>query len=341
MADRSGHDGVSALLYLAAGFALFFAVVMATVLLSSLVSGGWSIAVAILVFLVAAGFALQAFNALRRWRVDGSYRLSFPSYRGVRYPAFHLVSTEADGAIRTFGEPLGTNLLAESEEGLFVLAAGRTDRPHEIVGGTILRHQTSGNELIVPREALRAIEVFEFTDEAIEGAAVDNQSYAERLAGAGVGMLFGTSIKRKIVPFAAFVVLTALREGPHGPSLERLTFAVPTEIDHETMRFMGLAEGAGNNELVDAAIRHAVNKAQDALVDEGKGQVRDLVGDMPVDVAEDIVDLKQDIEFWLNPGAASIASTDGARGRAMARIIAERVRQWSGLGQVYVTTLAR
>jgi hypothetical protein len=341
MADRSGHDGVSALLYLMAGFVLFFAVAMATILLSSLVSGGWSIAVAILVFLVSTGFALQIFNRLRRWRVDGSYRFSFPSYRGVRYPAFHLVSTEVDGQIRTFGEPLGTNALAESEEGLFILAAGRSDRPHEIVGGKILRHQTSGRELVIPREALRSIDVFEFTDEAIKAAAVDHRSYAERLAGAGVGMLFGVSTKRKIVPFAAFVVLSAIREGPHGQSLERLTFAIPTEIDHETMRFMGLAEGAGNNELVDAAIRYGVNKAQGALVDEGKDQVRDLVGDMPVDVADDIVDLKQDIDFWLNPGAAKIATTDGARGRAMARIVAERVRQWSGLGQVYVTSLAR
>lgn len=340
MANKAAHRVVSALIYYVAFFVLLFAVVTPTILLSGLVSGGWSIAVGIVVFLVAAGFALQAFTALRRWRVNGFYRLSFPSYRGVRYPAFHLVSTQVDGDVRTFGSPLDANALAESEEGLFVLAALRSDRPHEIVGGRFVRHQVSGEELLIPREALKAIDVLELTDEAIKAAAVDDRDYAERLVSEGINRLFGVSTKRKIVPFAAFVVLTALRKSEHGLSFERLTFAIPTEIHDETLKFMGIGEGAASNEIVDAAIHHAVNKAQDALIGEGREQVRDLVGDMPLDVADEIVDLKQDIDYWVNLGAAKIATTDGARGRTVARIVAERVRQWSGLEQVYVTTLA-
>jgi len=341
MPSKATHQAISLLIYYVAFFILLFGVATATILASSLVSGGWGIAIAILAFLISTGFALQAFNALRRWRVTGLYRLSFPSYRGVRYPAFHLVSTQVDHDVRSFGSPLDANFLAESDEGLFVLAALPSDRPHEIVGGKILRHQVSGEELVIPREALREIDVFELSDEAIRAAAVDDRSYAERLIGGGINKLIGVSAKRKIVPFAAFMVLTAMREGgPQGASFERLTFAIPTEIHDETMRFMGIGKDSNSNEIVEAAIGHAVNKAKGALIEEGREQVHDVVGDMPLDAADEIIDLKKDIDFWVNIDAAKIATTDGARGRAMARIIAERVRAWSGLHQVYVTTLA-
>lgn len=330
------HRAISAYLYYVLAVAGLGVTTIAGVLASSLISSGWGTVLGLFVAFIVGGGVLRFLHLVRRWRANAFYRMSFPLYRGKRFPAFHLVSAHGPGFAKRYDASHTTHSIADGGDTVFILEATRSSRPHEIAGGAILRHPASRDYWRIDKERIAAIDVIEFDDAAIKAAAVDTMSDAERLIGVGINHLLGVSSKRKIVPFAAFVVITLAGEEGH----EQLTFAVPTEISAETIKSIGVTSEEDADELVQAAIDNAIGRARSAATDAAHDEFGQLIGDTGLSVFDGVVDIKHDIDFLLNAGKARIATTDGRRGRMVARLIAERIREYSGVASVGVERLA-
>ena len=80
-------------------------------------------------------------------------------------------------------------------------------------------------------------------------------------------------------------------------------------------------------------ISAAVAKARTAIEDEIKDSIENVAGDSAADalqMADDLGKGISEVTGWLDPDAASIATTVGARGRRMAHLIAMRILQRMG-----------
>ena len=141
--------------------------------------------------------------------------------------------------------------------------------------------------------------------------------------------------KTKIIPFAAYLRLTA--SGDAGT--ETLLFAFPTEINDATLKFLGVVSSDETDALISSAVRNAISKGEDVLVDEGRDLINGAIGSGLLDTVDTVIGWKDDIEYWANIGAAKIGSNKGARGRLWGRLVAERLRVNSGLPNVIVSRL--
>lgn len=331
--DAEDYRGVSVLLYVAYWFVAFFAGVTGFIFLTELtgamLSEGWAIAANILGGLAILSTAFALFETLRRRRADGYFALRFPGYAGERFPIFHALTLDGP-----FGGPLrrdgAIHSLGVGGEAFFLLRNTGHDARKDMIGGTVEYRPGTDEALLLRRDAILAVDVIERSDAEIAGAAVDQRDFGDRLGSLIAQKITGTSVKTKIVPFAAYLVIH--HDGPAGP--ERLVAAVPTEVPSEVLAALGHAIDAGTD-TGDAVGKWVAGTATDGAgwaATEGIDMAGTaLVGGDAVAVGHDALGAVGSALAWLNPDQAAIGSTAGDRGRAAAQLIAGRIRQLCGL----------
>ena len=333
------------------GIIYYFAIGLAVPVIALIaLAGGWLIGqllpedyemFAVLgVLLLAFWGALILFGRLRRWRADGYFRSQFATYRGERVPAYSMIAAKT-GWFDISWEDTRTTQLGLTEEELFFIEVSPTSTVHAANGGKIQRHPGREENWSFDREGLSAIEVIERTDEAIKAYTKDTSTWGERAVVGAVGHVLGRKVSHRVVPFVAYLVVTSMERGPDGERTvrEQVTFALPSEIDDQAFELMGVKDGKFDATMLQQAMSFAVGKGVDELTEEGENLLRTIVGDAAIDVVDGILDLKSDFDFVVGLGKSTMGSLEGARGRAMARLIAERLRQWSGLPEVGVTAI--
>ena len=331
----STHRLMTGLIYYGIFCLGIFVIGMFAMLGDWLVDGEWGFAAALVGMLIGFGIVFQLFRLVRRKRRDSLFRLSFPGYDGKPVPAGNLLSLSLSSGGQSFATGHDTHMIANGGGALFVVQHLRSSTPEDVTGGKIVPRPGGSEPFAIAHHRLRMIEVIEINDEQIAAAAKDNREYTERLVQEGVSHLLGVKSKTKIIPFAAYLRLVV--EGDEGP--ENLLFAFPTEINDATLRALGVDSNDETNALITSAVRNAIGKGKDALVDEGRDLVNGAIGSGLLDAVDTVVGWEHDIEYWTNIGAAKIGSKDGARGRLWARLVAERLRATSGLQNVVVSGL--
>lgn len=317
MTSNSMSAGTTIALMIAYCFFGAMAVLVATVTMSTLIDGGWSIVVAIFTFLIATGLALREFERLRRWRHVVDLQPIFSGYQGERVPLFSLLSlADQDGEVR--GEDGKRYSLGIGDRVAFLLCDGALDHEKRPVGGTVVIR--NGQPVVFSRAALANVDVIDRDDASIAAAAVDKRDYGDRLADAIAQAATGTRVKTKIVPFAAYLVLSEQR----ADGWTQLVSAVSTEIDGETLAALGSSMSGSVEEK--GLAEHAADAATGQLYAAATGVGRDMVGDSAADLVGGANDLIGDVGWVLNPDAAMIATARGSRGRLVARLVANRLK---------------
>lgn len=335
------HRAVSAVIYYFA-FAIGVPTIAGlAVLASSPFPGNWGLLAAIVAALIGFGLGISLFQKLRRWRVDGFFRIHFPTYRGMRIPAFGMIGGrsgeyEFSAKQRAIPTQIGLSL----HEMFFIDVLLQKNMAGQS-GGKLRKHPVREGYWYFAREDVASIEVIERSAEAIVGSAKDNRDFLESAAAGMAGQLMGTSVKEKIVPYVAYMVVTSEFRGPEGELIEReqAIFAIPSEIESEDFAALGVTDDESGRQLVEDALKNAARKGVDELTDEGKELLRDVVGDGLIDMIDAAADIQGDLDMVANFGVAKIGSTDGTRGRVMARLVAEKLRAWSGLDHVRVSRI--
>ena len=291
------------------------AVLVSTILISSLVSGGWSIALAILVFLVATGTALHIFQGLRRRRQVADLSPIFPGFNGQLLPLFDLlVVRDAGGEARPGEHERHLYWLGESEADWVLMRSRQIDDPKELSAASVIHR--AGRPVVFGRGSLQ-VSVIERSDEEMAAAFDNGPDYVDRLVEAAVTRAMGVRIKKKLVPYAAYIHLS---DG----QLELLA-AVPSEIKDGMLAAAGagiVAQDESGQWIVDKA-GEGIASAAKAGLHEGAER---LVGANVMDVADQAADWAGEALWLLNPGGPVKGSTEGARGRATAQLIAARLR---------------
>lgn len=262
-----------------------------------------------LFFIGAIGMTVEA---VKQRSDHAAMRARFPGFAGERLPLFHLLAYAGPDGERRFDEPDLVYSLGVADDAVFVIANKRENsKPiDELLGGRLVPAPGGREPLGFLRRSLRNAEAIVRTDADIAAGAQDTRDYGDRLAEFVSNKLtsalsLGTSTTT-IVPYAAYVVIRA--EAPGGE--RQLLAAVPTNVPASTMRWLAV-HAVDNYEVVDDAIGSAR--------DEVEGALTDAVG------LTDAVDVVNEARAWTQPGAA-IATTDGARGRLAARLVARRIR---------------
>ncbi|WP_369026701.1 hypothetical protein [Qipengyuania sp. RANM35] len=338
------HRAVSAIIY-------YFAIGAAVPVIALIaLAGGWLIGpllpedyeffAALGVLLLAFWGALVMFGKLRRWRANSYFRSQFRSFRGERVPAYSLISAKT-GWFDISWNDARTTQLGLSDEEMFFIEVADTSPVHAANGGKIQRHPGREENWRFSREGLHSIEVIERTDEAIKANTSDPTSWGERAVVGAVAHVLGRKVSHRVVPNVAFLVVTSMELAENGERTvrEQATFAIPSEIDDQAFELMGVRDGKFDPSALQQAMDFAVGKGVGELTNEGKELLRTIVGNSTMDVVDGILDLKSDFDFVVGLGKSTIGSLEGARGRAMARLIAERLRAWSGLSAVGVTAI--
>ena len=326
------HRFVTGLIYYGMFSLGIFVIAMFAMLGGWLVNGEWGFAAALMGMFIGFGVVFQLFRQVRRKRRDSLFRLSFPGYEGKPVPAGNLLSLSLPEGGQSFVTGHDTHMIANAGDALFIVQHQRSRTPEDATGGRIVPRPGGSQPFAIPYGRLRIVEVIEIDDEQIAAAAKDNREYTERLVQEGVNHLLGVKSKTKIIPFAAYLRLVA--EGDEG--LESLLFAFPTEINDATLASLGVVSSDETNALITSAVRNAIGKGKDALVDEGRELVDGAIGKGLLDTVDTVVEWEHDIEYWVNIGSAKIGLRNGARGRLWARLVAEKLRERSGLPNVVV-----
>lgn len=183
------HQLVTAALYYVAAGLTMFVVAVGIILPSSALSGIWAWIGGFFGFAVTGSLAAAGWRWLRRRRTDAFYRLHFPDYGGEQFYAGSLLGAEdPDGHATVSGDH---HKVADGGDVLFVLGVGKTDAPHERIGGKLVR-SASGAPLAVRKADVLAVRVHELNDAAILAAtkSTDDQ-WTDRAVQQGVAMLMG------------------------------------------------------------------------------------------------------------------------------------------------------
>ena len=151
------------------------------------------------------------------------------------------------------------------------------------------------------------------------GSGTWARDYAERFASAVAQAAMGTKIKTRIVPFASYLVLAEERPG----GWTELVCAIPTEVDSETLAALGSQSACPADDRPDSDGIVALDG--DSLKAAAGAAGRDFVGDEAADVAGGANDMLGAAAWLASPDAAAIGSTQGSRGRLMARLVARRL----------------
>ena len=316
MISRSVSGGVTIALLIAYVYLAFMGVLVAAVLASTLVEGGWSIAVTIVTFLFAAGLALQGYERLARWRHVADLEPMFAGYSGERVPLFRLLSL-ADGEGEAKGEEGHNYSLGLARDEAFLLRDRGRDPAHRPVGGKLVHRR--GRPVTFSRAALAGIAVIDRDDADIAAKAIDHRDYGERLGSAIAQAAMGTKIKTRIVPFASYLVLA--EERPDG--WIELVSAIPTEVDSDTLAALGARSAGPADDRPEG--ESIVALGSDPVHAAASAAGREMVGDEAADIAGGANDVLGAAGWLASPDAAAIGSTQGSRGRLMARLVARRL----------------
>lgn len=331
------HRVVSAGIYYFAFTATVFAVAIPTALAATYLPGWWAAIAGILTFVVMINLSITGWSWLRRRRADAFYRLAFPAYDGYRTYCGTLLQAQVPGSIKRYTEVPQCHAIGDGGDALFIIANAKSQMPHSAIGGRMVNHPSSSEPWRLDKARITYIGVDELSDAAIERHAVDPSSEVERVVEAGLLRVIGIKNKRTIIPFAAYIDIRLA--GAAGE--EQLLFGIPTEISNETLQSFGVAQDPSANALVAAAISKAVHSARDAGLEAVHDRASAAVGETLSGAFDTVADVKRDFESVLSLGAAAqIGSTNGARGRVLARLAAERIREQAGISSVHITRLA-
>ncbi len=315
------------------GFVAVPSVLIITILVSDLVEGGWGIALTILAFLMSTGTALTIVESLQRKRSEGEYALRFPGYAGSRFPLFHLLRYEDGHGVFDFSEFETIYSIGEASESLFLLKNKSRDYSESMLPGKIVGHPKTFRPIVLHLPDIVDVAVIERSDEEIAESAVDHRDYGDRLASAIAQGVTGTRVKTKITPYAAYVAVTT--RGADGEAF--LLAAIPTDVTAEVLTAMGERTKADDFKT-PWLIEKGLDQAKSAAIELADERATDLLGEPVMDVVhqgadlvEDALDVVNEAKSWIDPDAASVATTAGARGRRMAQLIGERIRRRAGL----------
>lgn len=332
MADTSAAEAVRTkadIIYVLFWLIAVPLVLVLTVVISSLVEDStWSIVTAIATFLFASGFALTSFESLRNRQRQSEYALRYPGFRGATFPVYYLLKCEGGADTVEFDNQDAIYSLAEAQDELFFLRSKRPDDIERMPLGELVTVRGWSKPLAIPLHEVVDVTVIERSDEEIASSSIDHRDFAERLGSQIAQQLTGTKIKTTIIPYAAFVVITLRKERGTGIIL----LAVPTTVTAAALKTMGERIQDDDYELpwlIGAAVDAAVSEVQDQAPDEIGNLTNETLG-QGVQSAAEIGGAVSEALGWLDPDAATISSTSGARGRQMARLIALRINQRSG-----------
>ncbi len=303
------------------------------ILTSSFVQDGtWSVVTAIATFLFATGFAFSFYEQLRTSRRQSEYALCYPGFEGVTFPVYYLLKCEDSSGTIEFDNVDSVYSLGEAQNELIFLKNKRPDTVENIPLGELVKVRGWSKPLTIPLHEVDDVTVIERSDDDIADSSIDHRDFAERLGSQIAQQLTGTQIKTTIIPYAAFVVVRLRKERGDGI----IVIAIPTTVTAAVLAAMGERIQDDDFELpwlLDAA----VDAATAAVMTEVEDQVPDTISDMTnetlgqgVQSVADIGGTVSEALSWLDPDAATVASTSGARGRQMARLIALRINQRSG-----------
>jgi hypothetical protein len=296
------------------------AVLVATIMISSLVSGGWSIALAILTFLIAAGAALQGYQALRLKRQVADLRVLWPDYSGERIPIFDLLMLrDAEGEYRRGENDRHVYSLGDTGDGLVLFRHRTGSDLHKLPAGPLVFR--GGKPFRVAKRDIAEISLNERSDREMAESAIDRRDYGERLGSALAQMALSTRVKTKIVPYAAYLQIVA--SGDEGP-IEVLS-AVPSEVGDELLESLGsgvIVKNDKGNWLVDEAL----GKAKGLAADEAHELATAIAGDAAVELFDSANELVGGVAWLGSPDQAVIGTTKGARARLAARLVALKLR---------------
>lgn len=306
-----------------------FAFILATELTGRYLSDGWAIAANILAGLIVLSTAFGVFEWLRKTRADGYFARRFPGYAGERFPIFYALGLEGPhgGSLRKEGT---VHSLGVGGGAFFLLRNTGHDARRDMIGGTVEYRPGTHDALLLRRDAIVGVEVIARSDAEIAGSAVDQRDFGERLGSLIGQKLTGTSMKTKIVPFAAYLLI----HHRTAAGVETLVSAVPTEVSSEVLATLGHAIDAGtdtSNAVGEWIGDKAADGAQWAVGAGADAGGTALVGADAVAGAHAGLGAVTGALDWINPDQAAIGSTAGDRGRAAAQLIAGRIRQLSGL----------
>lgn len=297
------------------------------VFVSSFVKDGtWSLVTAIAVFLISASLAMTLFQKMQNYRTTGEYAHRFQGFRGARFPIFQALRFEGPAGTTEFSEPDLIYSFGEANDSLFLLKNGRETPFSGLPLGKLIFQ--NGVPLALKLEDIIDVTVIERSDEEIAGSAVDRRDFAERFGSELAQRITGTKIKTKIIPYAAYVVI--ISRAAKGD--QTLLAAIPTDVSAEDLTAMG-ERVADHDFETPWLISAAVAKARSAIEDEIKDNIENVAGDSAADalqMADDLGEGIDEVKGWLDPDAASIATTVGTRGRRMAHLIAIRILQRTG-----------
>ena len=328
-AHAKRHLIVSALLYYAAFCATLFGVVLSVFVVASALPGWWSVGGGLVTLVVAASIALAGWNWLRRTRSDRFYRLHFPGYAGEQFYA---------GTMH--GVPGDHHRVADGGEALFVIAGGKSDAPHEQIGGKMVS-LADGSALAIRKADAIAVRVHELTDEEIKAATRNaDAGWSDRAIEQGVARMLGQKVSHKITPFAAYVQLLHSADG----AISETVWAIRTDVPAGAMRTLGAEDNSDIEALVKDAAKRGVAKVQGELRDTAgefvHDKATDLMGEHVVGAADTLSGLHHDIASLASLGSVKVGPTNGARGRLYARLVAERLRAACGLPEVEIVRAA-
>ena len=330
-ADRYHHGSIARyFLFLTVSIPLLL---VAPTLTSSVVEDGtWSVVTAIATFWFGAALALALFEKLRAVRNKAEYALRFPGFQGNCFPIFYLLTYEDGAGAVEFNNPELVYSLGEADQSLFFLQNKRSDDLERLPLGKLLTAAPREFPLALRLDEITDVVVVERSDAEIAGSAVDPRDFAERLGSQIAQRLTGTSMKKTIVPYAAYVAITAVTE----TEKQFVLLAIPTTVTIATLMAMGERITDRNFEtpwLVDAA----VNKASSMIKTEIEENIPEFVGKWTDDAVggrvqsfSDAANVVGEAMQWIDPDAAAVSTPAGARGRRMAQLIATRIRQRVG-----------
>jgi hypothetical protein len=304
------------------------AIPVVIILSSTLFEGGWGIAFSIFVGLIALSTAMSTFEALRTKRTNGEYAIRFPGYAGSRFAIFNVLRYEdSDGAI-DLQEPECVFSFGEASDRLFLLKNNRPEDVTKMPPGKIVQHPVTFRPIVLHLAEIVDVSVIERSDAEIAESAIDRRDYAEKIGSVIAQRMTGTRIKTTIMPYAAFIAITA--RNANGEAF--LLAAVPTNVTAGAMNAMGDLAATDDAET-PWLVAEGINKAKSAAIDEIETRATELLGKPAADVVHQGVDLVEEVSGYvdeaktlLDPDAASIATTAGGRGRHLAQLIASRIR---------------